>query len=140
VRGVEEVLGCGDRRCDFFDFDVFAGECGVFELVATPTQCAEPVQRPTELGAHGVADCKVPAGLRGPQTLLRQERFADEPGGVIGEDKRRLWVVDSNRLGGAQSASRFLQPRTPIGAGSSDPFEGRCCVDRVRADVAAVVL
>ncbi|MGH3980016.1 MAG: hypothetical protein ACRDRZ_13625 [Pseudonocardiaceae bacterium] len=116
-------MGCGDRRCDFFDFDVFAGEGRVFEFIATTAQCAEPVQRPTELGAHSVADCKVPAGLSGSQTLLRQERFADEPGGIIGEDKRRLWVVDSDGLGGVQSAPRFRQPWHSVGAGSSDPFE-----------------
>ena len=37
VPGVEEVLGTGDGRCDFFEFDVFAGKGRVFKLVATPT-------------------------------------------------------------------------------------------------------
>jgi hypothetical protein len=35
--GVEEVLGTGDGRCDFFEFDVFAGKGRVFKLVVTPT-------------------------------------------------------------------------------------------------------
>lgn len=85
---IEEILGCGDGCCDFTDFDVFTGVCRVFEFVTTSAQCAEPVQRPAELGAHGVADGEVPAGLSGSQTLLRQERFTDEPSGVIGEDER----------------------------------------------------
>lgn len=65
----------------------------------------------------------MPAGLRGSQTLLCQERFADEPGGVIGEDKRRLWIVDSDGLGGVQPAPRFLQPWCSVGASSPDSFE-----------------
>jgi hypothetical protein len=67
---------------------MFTGEGRIFEFVATPTQCAKSVQRPTELGAYSIADCQVSAGLRGSQTLLRQERFTNEPGGIVGEDKR----------------------------------------------------
>jgi len=52
VRGVEEVLGGGDSRCDFFEFDVFAGEGGVFKLVATTTQRTEASQLPPLLGGN----------------------------------------------------------------------------------------
>ncbi|MGH3908733.1 MAG: hypothetical protein ACRDTE_31810 [Pseudonocardiaceae bacterium] len=63
--GVEEVLGGGDGCGDFVDVDVFAGKGGVFEFVSTATQCSEPAQWSAELGAYGVADGEVPAGLSG---------------------------------------------------------------------------
>ena len=100
VCGVEEVLGGGDGCGDFVDVDVFAGKGGVFEFVSTSAQCSQPAQRPAELGAYRVADGKVPAGLGGAQALLRQECFADEPGGVVDEDECGLGVVNSDGVGG----------------------------------------
>ncbi|MGH3718590.1 MAG: DUF433 domain-containing protein [Pseudonocardiaceae bacterium] len=88
VRGVEVVLGRGNFRCDSFDFDVFAGEGGVFKLVATPTptQCTEAVPRPAELGAHGVTDRTVllgqPAAGRDAREVLTD--FPDlEPNDIL---------------------------------------------------------
>ncbi|MDQ3150771.1 MAG: hypothetical protein M3R63_03300 [Actinomycetota bacterium] len=54
------------------------------------------------------------------KALLREQHLADEPGGVVGEDERRLGVIGNERLCGAQSALRLLQPRRPIGASAVD--------------------
>lgn len=53
------------------------------------------------------------------KALLREQHLADEPGGVVGEDERRLGVIGNDHLGGAQSALRLL----PIGASAVDPLE-----------------
>lgn len=72
-----------DGGGDFLGLDVLAGVAGIFEFVAAAAQRSQGGEGACELGADGVGDREVSAGLGGPQALLGQQGFTDEASRVL---------------------------------------------------------
>ena len=116
----DDVDGGGHFR----RLDVLAGKGWIFEFVASAAKRVDLGEVTAELGTYRGNDREMSAGLSGSKTLLGEQPFAHEPGGVVEQDKRRLGVVIQESDRGLEPAFSLGQPRLTVCARSGD--RSRC--------------